>query len=68
MLQVPQLERRGPKQKTNTFQIVIASDEIRSYVMLNYEKIDWISSDDRVIAPSNDDNLFYYNGLCFRIV
>ncbi|XP_022648361.1 protein mesh-like isoform X1 [Varroa destructor] len=44
---VPQLERRGPKQKTNTFQIVIASDEIRSYVMLNYEKIDWISSEDR---------------------
>ncbi|OQR73326.1 extracellular domains-containing protein [Tropilaelaps mercedesae] len=44
---MPQTERRGQWQKTNTFQMVIASDEIRSYVMFNYEKIDWISSEDR---------------------
>lgn len=29
--------------KTNTFQAVIATDEIRTYAMFNYEQIDWIT-------------------------
>lgn len=29
--------------KTNTYQVVLATDEIRTYCMFNYEQIDWIS-------------------------
>lgn len=29
--------------KTNTYQTVIATDEIRTYVMFNYEQIEWIT-------------------------
>ena len=30
----------------NTYQAIIATDEIRTYAMFNYEKIEWITSDD----------------------
>lgn len=30
--------------KTNTYQAVIATDEIRTYAMFNYENIEWITS------------------------
>lgn len=29
--------------KTNTYQAVLATDEIRTYAMFNYEQVDWIS-------------------------
>lgn len=32
--------------KTNTYQAVIATDEIRTYAMFNYEKIEWITHQD----------------------
>lgn len=53
------MERFGQRQKSNTFQMVIASDEIRSYVMFNYEQIDWISSEDRV-GIRTESIVFYH--------
>ena len=32
--------------KTNTYQAVIATDEIRTYAMFNYEQIQWITHQD----------------------
>ncbi|RWS17902.1 mesh-like CUB and sushi domain-containing protein, partial [Dinothrombium tinctorium] len=32
--------------KTNTYQAVIATDEMRTYAMFNYEQIDWITHSD----------------------
>lgn len=32
--------------KTNTYQAVIATDEMRTYAMFNYEKIEWITHQD----------------------
>ncbi|KAL3209669.1 hypothetical protein MRX96_038092 [Rhipicephalus microplus] len=43
--------------KTNTYQVVLASDERRTYVMFNYEKIDWIAVND-VNNGENGENPF----------
>lgn len=32
--------------QTNTYQAIIATDEIRTYAMFNYERIDWITAMD----------------------
>ncbi|GFS95561.1 protein mesh [Nephila pilipes] len=36
----------GSRLKTNTYQVVIATDEKRTYVMFNYDAINWISDKD----------------------
>ncbi|XP_029826722.2 protein mesh isoform X1 [Ixodes scapularis] len=43
--------------KTNTYQVVLASNERRTYVMFNYEKIDWIAVND-VNNGENGENPF----------
>ncbi|XP_064481211.1 protein mesh-like isoform X2 [Ornithodoros turicata] len=50
-------QMRSNNIKTNTYQVVLASDERRTYVMFNYEKIDWIAVND-VINGENGDNPF----------
>lgn len=30
----------------NTFQLVLATDEIRSFVMINYARLNWTSAND----------------------
>ncbi len=32
--------------QTNTYQCIVATDEIRTYVMFNYEQIEWITHQD----------------------
>ena len=32
----------APRQ-TNTFQLLVVTDEVRSYAVFNYEKLNWIS-------------------------
>ncbi|KFD47478.1 hypothetical protein M514_11639 [Trichuris suis] len=42
------LDRQSPaeKQKQNTFQLVLATDEVRSYAIFNYAALNWTSSTD----------------------
>jgi hypothetical protein len=35
---------------TNTYQCIVATDEIRTYVMFNYEQIQWITHEDNYIG------------------
>jgi hypothetical protein len=36
--------------QTNTYQCIVATDEIRTYVMFNYEQIQWITHEDNYIG------------------
>lgn len=47
-------KRPETQMRTNTYQAVIATDEIRTYAMFNYEKIDWITSMDNYDGLKGD--------------
>ena len=51
------MERFGHTQKTNTYQLVLASDETTTYAMFNYDQLEWISSEDRVSGRESGPNL-----------
>ncbi|XP_076359572.1 sushi domain containing 2 mesh [Tachypleus tridentatus] len=50
------------KLKTNTYQMVIATDEVKTYVMFNYEKLEWITHTDKNEGTKGDGGVYSYVG------
>ncbi|XP_067139679.1 protein mesh-like [Centruroides vittatus] len=49
--------------KTNTYQLVLATDELRTYAMFNYDQLDWISYGDPYDGTKRSQSVFVgFNG------